>query len=246
MIFESNYMSLLTNTLIYFFNALYGKKTNIINKNTTMKKTMTLFAVLLISVATLAQTNYEKAMIKNLQAMKDAKSVSDWQDIANGFGRIGSMEKEEWLPSYHQAFSYIIMSTIETEAAKKDKFLDSAQESIDAMKNMETDESEVMALQGFLHTMRMLVDPTTRGQQYSGLSMAALAKAKKLNPENPRAAYMLAQMAYGQAQFFGSSTDDACNAMKEAITKFDNFKLASDIAPNWGRKQAEGILKNCQ
>ncbi len=222
------------------------KENKTINKNITMKKTIIIFAVLLISVATFAQTNYEKAMIKNLQAMKEAKSVSDWQDIANGFGRIASMEKEEWLPSYHQAFSYVIMSSVETDATKRDKYLDSAQESMDALKGMETDESEVMALQGFLHTMRMLVDPATRGQQYSGLSMAALAKAKKLNPENPRAAYMLAQMSYGQAQFFGSSTDDACNAMKEAITKFDNFKLASDIAPNWGRKQAEGILKNCQ
>ena len=215
-------------------------------KKITMKKTITLFAALLITVVTFAQSNYEKAMIKNLQAMRDAQSVSDWQDIANGFGRIASMEKEEWLPSYHQAFSYIIMSSMEKEADKKDKYLDSAQESIDAMKGKDTDESEVLALQGFLHTMRMLVDPATRGQQYSGLSMAALGKAKKLNPENPRAAYMLAQMAYGQAQFFGSSTDDACNAMKEAIKKFDNFKPASELSPNWGRRQAEGMLKNCQ
>lgn len=222
------------------------KETKTINKNITMKKAITLFAVLLISVATFAQTNYEKAMVKNLQAMRDAKSVTNWQDIANGFGRIGNMEKEEWLPSYHQAFSYVIMSSVETDATKRDKYLDSAQESMDALKGMETDESEVMALQGFLHTMRMLVDPATRGQQYSGLSMAALGKAKKLNPENPRAAYMLAQMAFGQARFFGSSTDDACDSMKKAIVKFDNFKPKSGIHPNWGREQAEGILKNCQ
>jgi len=94
--------------------------------------------------------------------------------------------------------------------------------------------------------MRLVVDPPSRGPQYSGMAYQALGKGLELNPDNPRALYMMAQMQYGSAQFFGSSTDEACATLAKAMEKFDSFEPESEIAPNWGKPQAIDLQAGCQ
>jgi hypothetical protein len=67
-----------------------------------------------------------------------------------------------------------------------------------------------------------------------------------LNPENPRALALLAQMQFGTARFFGSSTIEACGTNTKALEKFEKFKSDNALAPQWGRGMAEEMRDECK
>ena len=212
----------------------------------TMKKSLFTLPILITMAISTIAGEYEKAMMKNLESMSKAESLGDWQAIANNFARIGEAETDKWLPNYYACYSYVIMSAIETDGAKKDGYLDQGQSYLDPIVEAHPENSEIVSLQGFLHTMRLVVDPPSRGPQYSGMAFQSLNAALKYNPDNPRALYMLAQMQYGSAQFFGASTAEACSTLAKALEKFESFEPASDIAPQWGKRQATDLQAGCQ
>ena len=213
-----------------------------------MKKTIILFALSLIYLSSYAGNGgFEKAIGKNLAALGEASNDLDkWQAVANNFVRIGDTEKEQWLPQYYAAYCYTIMTTMTPDNAQKDAYLDLAQERMKLMESIERDTSEANALQGFIYMMRIPIDPMTRGQQFSGQSMAALQQAIRQNENNPRALYLLAQMKYGTAQFFGSGVEEACKDAKKALDTFGTFEPASKIAPSWGLAQTEALAAQCK
>lgn len=216
-------------------------------------KTLTIIPIILTIVGILiAQAvfgndeKYIAAMQKNIQLVYEADTLPELQQAANAFERIASAEKTKWEPYYYAAFAYVMMSNYDTDANKRDQFLDMATTSITKAKDLVPNESEVIAMEGFIYMMRLTIDPGTRGPRYAGLSMQTFEKALAVNPDNPRALALKAQMEYGSAKFFGSSTEPACNTNKLAITKFDTFKPANVLSPQWGKKMTEVMLTNCQ
>jgi hypothetical protein len=189
---------------------------------------------------------YLEAMAKNIQTVYTSKSIADLQIAVNMLDRIGSSEKTKWEPYYYAGFGYIMMANQEAEARKKDAYLDQAAACVSKAKAIAINESEIICLEGFIHMMRVTVDPASRGQQYSGLAMQAFGKASSLNPENPRALALEAQMQFGTARFFGSPTTDACLVLDRALQKFDNYKPENALSPQWGKEMALGLKKECK
>lgn len=210
-----------------------------------MKNVMTILLVLLVSTLT-AQDKYTETMLKNIDAAYKATTVAEHQATVNAFERIAAAEKTKWEPYYYAAFSNIMAANLETENGKKDAYLDLATKDIDQAKAMEANDSEITALEGFIHMMRVTVDPATRGQEYSAKAFRAFSTAVALNPENPRALVLLAQMQYGTAQFFGSSTAEACSTVEKALLKFDAYKTENLLAPQWGKPLAEDMKTSCK
>jgi hypothetical protein len=93
----------------------------------------------------------------------------------------------------------------------------------------------------------LTVDPATRGPQYSGLAMQTFGKALGMNPNNPRAMSMMAQMQLGTAKFFNQSPTEACETGKKALEIFNTTPPAENkLAPRWGREMAEAFVKECK
>ncbi len=132
------------------------------------------------------------------------------------------------------------------ENAKKDSYLDLATSSIEKAKAIKENESEIIAMEGFIHMMRVSIDPASRGQKYSTLAMQSFEKALESNPENPRALALLAQLQFGTAKFFGAPATQACGTVAKALEKFDTYKSENPIAPQWGKQMTEGLKQNCQ
>jgi len=185
-------------------------------------------------------------MKKNIQTVYTAQTTADLQPAVNAFERIAAAEKTKWEPYYYASFGYIMIANREADGAKKDAALDQAQAALKKAQDIVPAESEVVALQGFIHMIRVTVDPATRGQQYSTLAYQSLNKAVAINPENPRALALLAQMQYGTAQFFGSPTTDACATAAKAVEKFAVTTEPKPLAPQWGKGMAEGLKGKCQ
>ena len=205
-----------------------------------------LTSLLFVNMAMASNEKYIQTMKDNIQAIYHANSIEELQTSVNAFERIASMEKDKWEPQYYAAFGYVLMATRESNPAKKDSYLDQAQVAVKNAAAIAPNESEVVTMQGFVETIRLTVDPASRGQQYSILATNTLSKAVKLNPENPRALSLLGQMQLGTARFFGSSTDEACSTISKAVEKFDTFTSKNPLAPMWGKEEAIGVKKSCE
>ena len=189
---------------------------------------------------------YAEAMAKNIQTVYRSESIGELQSAVNALERIASAEKTKWEPYYYAAFGNIMIAHREQDGTKKDAFLDQAIANIEKAKKIAAKESEIIALEGFVHIIRITVNPETRGQQYSGLAMQTLGRALSLNPENPRALALIAQTQYGTAQFLGSPTTEACATNASALEKFATFKSENPLAPKWGNRMAEEIASSCK
>jgi hypothetical protein len=208
-----------------------------------------LLVAILVMLVTKAFSNdgkYEQAMKKNIQTVYTAKTADELQAAVNSFERIGAAEKTKWEPHYYAAFGYVMMANLEKDNTKKDALLDQAVKAIALAKGIVADESEIIALEGFATMIRVTVDPGSRGPQYAPLAMQQFGKALTLNPSNPRAMALMAQMQYGTAQFFGSATTEACETLKKSLESFDSFKSENSLAPQWGRGMAEGMKEKCK
>ena len=212
-----------------------------------MKKHILFIATaLLIAFNALAQQgSYETAVAQNIESMRQAKTLEDYQQVTNKFERIAAAEPNAWLPAYYAAFACINMSNREQDGAKKDMVLDRAQQHLDKALKLQPKESELHVMQGYIHLTRIGVSPMVRGMKYSGLARESFEKSKTLNPDNPRAHFMLGSLLFNTPKMFGGGPEAAKPHLALATQKYSQSKPASDIAPQWGRQGAEDLLSKC-
>ncbi len=213
-----------------------------------MKKSMFILILSLVFEMGYSQSeNYSKSMKTTMKQMYNAKGASDLQDAANTFERIAQAEKNHWLPWYYAAYSTINKCFMGISSGQIDQELDKAQSYIDKARELDANNDEIEVLQGFLYQARIQVDPQNRGQQYSMKSGASFGKALELNPDNPRADFLVAQNLLYTPEAFGGGAKVACPRYKAAAEKFAKFKPASELAPGWGEEMNELMLKqNCK
>lgn len=211
-------------------------------------KTILFFLALIISMPVLSNDDkYFSQMGKQIQAVYTAKSLEEYQQAINALDRIGNAEKTKWEPFYYSAFGNIMIATNWAEGSKKDTYLDLALAAINKGKELAPGESELVALEGFVHMIRITADPASRGQQYSGLAMQTFGKALGMNPKNPRAMSLLAQMQFGTAQFFNQAPTEACETARKAATIFESaVESENPLAPRWGKEMNIEMVKNCK
>jgi tetratricopeptide (TPR) repeat protein len=211
-------------------------------------KTINLFFLTIISVTTWAtDEKYYEQMGKQIQAVYTAQTMDEYQSAVNALDRIAGTEKTKWEPYYYSAFGSVMMATRETEPSKKDAYLDQALAAVEKGKAIVPGESELVALEGFVHMIRVTVDPASRGQQYSGLAMQTFGKAIGMNPKNPRALSLMAQMQFGTARFFQQAPTEACATASKALSVFnENIQVENKLAPVWGKQMTEELVQNCR
>lgn len=214
-------------------------------------KTLFIISVFVVSIG-YSQTQasnddkYHETMARNIQVVYSAGAPSSLQSAINAFERIGQAEKTKWEPYYYAAFGYVMLANREQVASKKDGYLDQAADNIKKASAIKPNDAEIIALEGFVHMIRIAVDPASRGQQYSILGSQAFGKALTIDRENPRALALMAQMEFGTAQFMDSPTTQACATNEAALQKFATFKSDNPLAPQWGKVMAEELKAQCK
>ncbi|MEI9918348.1 MAG: hypothetical protein WDO14_06035 [Bacteroidota bacterium] len=202
-------------------------------------------ALLIMIALVVFPDKYTEQMSKNIETVYTASSIEELQKTVNTFQRIGAAEKTKWEPYYYASFGYIMMAIKETDVVKKDGYLDFAKAALDQASTIKPNESEIVTLEGFIHTIDASIDPASRGQQASTLAMQAYGKAMALNPQNPRAVALMAQLQFGTAAFFKQAQTQACETAKKAIALFDAAPRDNGLAPIWGRQITEELVKGC-
>lgn len=210
----------------------------------------TLATTLLIIFATACSLSaqdgaYEKAMKKALVEMEAAQSPDAMLATANTFERIGQKATDEYLPSYYAALNLLNYNWTLQDPAQRDEVIERAMEQVKKAQAMAPNNDEVEVLNGYALMAKMTVDPMNRGQSYSPRIMQSFGKAMAMNPENPRAKIMMAQMEIGTAQFMGTEPTKACELARQGAELLEKEKPMDELQPSWGMDSAKEILKGC-
>jgi tetratricopeptide (TPR) repeat protein len=208
-----------------------------------MKTLIYSFSLLVILNLYGHSAKFEKAILKGKAMMEKSATISDYANAANYFERIAKNEPNEWLPVYYRAQVNMIIGN-KLQGQEKERYYQQALDQIEALPNAEKN-AEVLALKGFIQMMRISADPGTRGQSLSPVVFGLFRKAINLDGTNPRALLFMGQMEYGTAQFFGSTSDKACEYINNAIVLFDRQASDATIYPTWGANSAQFSAKNC-
>jgi len=204
-----------------------------------------LFAVLMALAAGAQSPQYQEAMAKQVALLDEGSSYNPQTmlEISNTFERIGATEKDQWLPYYYAAYAQVMSAFMqENDKEKMDALADQAEVNIGKAEALQPDNDEIACIKSMIATVRISVDPPTRGQQYGPESGAQLMKARELNPGNPRVYLLEGQALYYTPEQFGGDKVKAKKVLEEALQKFAAFKPASNIAPHWGEARVKQLL----
>jgi hypothetical protein len=216
-----------------------------------MKKFFLSFTLLVCTMSLFAQSDkYTSAMKGRIADLDTSRNISSLKDLSASFERIGDAEKTQWLPYYYSALAlvnagnFIYINNVSNPASLKDldALADKADQMITKAEALQKDNSEIYTVRKMISSLRMMVDPMNRYMTYGPKAQEALDMAKKLNPDNPRIYLLEGQDKYFTPEQFGGSKTEAKRLFEEALKKYDSFKPASELDPNWGKNTAQYLL----
>jgi hypothetical protein len=213
-------------------------------KSSGMKRVMFSFLFCSLLLAGFAQSDkYTAVMQKNLAQLDAAKSVTELQDVAAAFARVGDAEKTQWLPYYYAALAQTWVGWL-PDVKDKDANAEKIKAFLAKAEAVEKN-AELYAIENMVATQQMIVDPQTRWQTNGMEASAALQNGLKLDPNNPRLHYLQGESLFGTPPQFGGGKDKAKPVFEKAVALFKAAQ-PKPLHPTWGLKQAEEKLAQCQ
>ncbi len=213
-----------------------------------MKKII--FAAVLLCAAQFATAQsdkYNNAMAKNLSQMGEAfKNPANLLVLANNFERIAEAEKNQWLPYYYAALCQVNVGFMDQDKSKTDAVADKATELINKADALNPNNSEISCMKSMIASCHMMVDPMQRFMQYQPESSKQLEAAKQQDPANPRPYMLIGQSLKYTPEQFGGGCKTAMPQLETAMAKYEAFKPASELHPNWGKEQVVQLMEECK
>lgn len=213
-----------------------------------MKKIMLSCAISILSMAASGQSEkYVKAMKEKVAAVDTTWDAAKLKELSAAFERIAEAEKTQWLPYYYAALTQVNAAFTaamgeQPSAAAIDPLADKAEQLLGKAEALSKDNSEIFVVKKMIATARLMADPMNRYMQYGPVAQQALETAKKLNPENPRVYLLEGQDKFFTPEQFGGSKTEAKKLFELALKKFEAFKPASELDPDWGRSSVHYFI----
>ncbi len=212
------------------------------------KSVLFLLSAILIYAGAFSQSDkYTDAMQKNLTLLDSAKTVEDFNRVANNFERVGDAEKTQWLPYYYAALSLSTagwMPDLADKDANAERMIGICEKG-EAVATSDADKSELQTVRYMAATQQMMVDPQTRFMTYGKASGDALESSMKLNANNPRAYYLKGMGLFNTPEQFGGGKDKAKPLFEKALELYKAEKPAK-FYPHWGEPQTVDMIAQCQ
>ncbi|MFZ4103792.1 MAG: hypothetical protein ACOYKI_03585 [Sediminibacterium sp.] len=206
-------------------------------------KYLFIFFILLSQLPVQAQeTNQAKALESAVLQFNQASKSQAYQELYLQFEQLYAVNKSNWLIPYYAGMTRSIMCLL--KMGDRDALANDALVWVGRAKSIVKND-EIYCAESLAYTAKMSVNPTLRWLIYEGKIKNALKLAKKLNPNNPRAYLLDANIQQKLPFIFGGG----CKAVKPLIQKaelcFNNQTKANSIEPSWGIQSLLQLKKAC-
>jgi hypothetical protein len=206
-------------------------------------KNLFVFFILLMQLPVQAQvTNQSKALEEAVIQFNQTTKSQAYQALYLQFEQLYAINKTNWLIPYYAGMTRSIMCLL--KMGDRDALANDALLWVGRAKSIVKND-EVYCAESLAYTAKMSVNPALRWLVYEGKIKNALKLAKKLNPNNPRAYILEANIQQKLPIIFGGG----CKSVKPLIQKaelcFNAQTKASSVEPSWGIQSLVQLKKAC-
>jgi len=209
------------------------------------------FLIALMAVSTnllFAQSEkFSATMTETINAISPAfANPAELQALGNKFERIANAEKNQWLPFYYAAYCQVNFAFMSPDKSKTDEIANKATELINKADALNPNNSEISCIKSMIASSHLMVDPMSRYMEYGPESQKHLEAALAQDPTNPRPELLLGQALKYTPEQFGGGCSNALVKLELAAKKFEAFKPASSLHPNWGKEYNQQMIDECK
>jgi hypothetical protein len=207
-----------------------------------MKNLVVLF-VLLLQLPLQAQSpNQAKVLESAVMQFNQANNPSSYKQLYLQFEQLYSVDKTNWLIPYYAGMTKSIMCLL--KMGDRDALANDALLWVARAKAIEVND-EIYCAESLAYTAKMSVNPALRWFTYEGKIKNTLSLAKKLNPSNPRAYILEANIQQKLPFIFGGGCKSAKPLIQKAELFISNQNRANSIEPSWGIQSLVKLKKAC-
>ncbi len=211
-----------------------------------MKKLLLGIAIAAISILKTNAQDYAP-MLTTVFTTFDSTSLENMpqrMELSNKLGLIAKKYPDEWVPHYYNAYSKVMLSYLEKDEAKRDAYLNEADNEYSTMIDLvKTETSETNVLAAMIANGRLAVNPRSRYQKYGKIFDQHLDKAKELNPDNPRIYYLRGTSKFYTPKMFGGGKKASRPYFEKAAELFAKETTTNIATPHWGIEVNNYYLK---
>jgi hypothetical protein len=207
-----------------------------------MKNLVVLF-VLLLQLPLQAQSpNQSKVLESAVMQFNQANNPNSYKQLYLQFEQLYSVDKTNWLIPYYAGMTKSIMCLL--KMGDRDALANDALLWVARAKVIEVND-EIYCAESLAYTAKMSVNPALRWFTYEGKIKNTLSLAKKLNPSNPRAYILEANIQQKLPFIFGGGCKSAKPLIQKAELFISNQNRANSIEPSWGIQSLIKLKKAC-
>ena len=207
-----------------------------------MKNLVVLF-VLLLQLPLQAQSpNQAKVLESAVMQFNQANNPNSYKQLYLQFEQLYSVDKTNWLIPYYAGMTKSIMCLL--KMGDRDALANDALLWVARAKVIEVND-EIYCAESLAYTAKMSVNPALRWFTYEGKIKNTLSLAKKLNPSNPRAYILEANIQQKLPFIFGGGCKSAKPLIQKAELFISNQNKVNSIEPSWGIQSLIKLKKAC-
>lgn len=211
-----------------------------------MKKlALLLICIFAVAVGNARDDKFMQAMLANLEKAKIAKTVPDFQELANSFERIAIAEKTQWIAWYYAAWFNLVANFQEPSVTMRQQFINLAEKQIDEGLKIKPEESELLVIKVMAYYSEMAINQANAMDLFPKTT-ELLEKAKTLNSGNPRIYLTQAEAVFSMPVEFGGGKEKAKPILVAAKERFNTFIPENQLSPSWGKERCEALLAKCE
>lgn len=209
---------------------------------------LVLFAFLFTSLS--IADDFSDAMLKAKKNLYSAINKNDEKallKVRGEFERVLQLKKDVWLVYYYMAFTDYYIATTYMEKQVKDKikkYNESALDMINKSIEINPDFCDSYVAMMNLQFNRWMYEQDKMNDIIAATNEAD-AKAKKLDPDNPRYHLTLGISSYYTPEMFGGGVDKAFESLNKALELFPKRKEKEEYYPDWGKDMTYGFIVMC-
>jgi hypothetical protein len=206
-------------------------------------KYLGIFFIVLLQLQVQAQaTNQAKALESAVLQFNQTTKSQAYQELYLQFEQLYSMDKTNWMIPYYAGMTRSLMCLL--KMGDRDALANDALLWVGRAKSIVKND-EIYCAESLAYTAKMSVNPALRWLVYEGKIKNALRLAKKLNPNNPRAYLLEANIQQKLPFIFGGGCKAVKPLMQKAELCFNNQNKTNPIEPSWGLQSLVQLKKAC-